>query len=204
MDFPSPSQVAHPLQQDPHRGRADDGVFDQQDPLVAQHFRQGGVFGGRFLLAIGLAFDERPPRIAIADQAFHGGQLQPVRQGVGGRFAGVRHRDHDRVVVQRHRSVRQFQPRQLFPQRLPRQVNTALVHVAGHVGEIDPFEKTVRSPRAGGKRLHRQLAPHDGHRLAGQQRLNALRRKAQVQEGHTFTGGGKQGTLASVAERFYA
>ncbi|MFO0957843.1 MAG: hypothetical protein U0800_10350 [Isosphaeraceae bacterium] len=51
--------------------------------------------------AVGVALDEGPKDVSVADQALDRGDPQPGHR-VGRRLGGVGNRDNDRVLIQRH------------------------------------------------------------------------------------------------------
>ena len=70
VNLAGPAQLANPLEQHPHRRRADDRVLDQEHPLAFEHFAQRRVLGLGLALAAAAAFDERAAGVAVADQPF--------------------------------------------------------------------------------------------------------------------------------------
>ncbi len=200
MDFASQPLLADAFQQHAHRGRADDGVFDQQNPLVFEDFAQGGVLGLRALLALGAPLNEGAAAVAVADQAFQARHAEAVGHRVGGGFARIRHGDNDRILVDRQG----LHSRQLFAEGLARHVNAAAVERAGDVRKIDPLEETVGMAGAVGETLDLQFAVGDRDRLARQQRLDAFRGESEIQQRHAFAGGGEQRPVDGIAERLDA
>ena len=164
MNFAGEAQLADAFDQDPHGGRADDGIFDQENAFAFEHFSQGGVFGLGFFLPRSAALDKRATAVTVANEAFQAGYVQLICHGVGRGLAGIGHGHDDRILV----DGLVFQKGQFLAQGLAGEINAAAVHRAGHVGEIDPLEEAMGLSRAVGESLDVELAVGDGDRLAGQ------------------------------------
>ena len=132
---PNAGSAAKDLQ----RGRADDRVLDQNHALAFQHLAQRRVFGLGLALAVAAALDERAAGVAVADQAFR-------RRGFSGRRPWRRpppcwYRARARPLCLDRWSG--FPAGPTPRPGLARQVHAPPVHRAGHVGEINPFEKAM-------------------------------------------------------------
>ena len=200
VDFLGPAQLFDPPQKHSQSRGPDDRIFHQNHPFAFQNFAQRSVFRLGLAFPVAAAFDKRSPAVAIADQAFHAGNFQGVGHGVGRRLAGIGHGHDHRVGIDGQR----FQPGQFFAQRLARQIHAPIVQRAGHVGKVNPLEKTMCMPRTGGERLDFQLAVGNDDGMARRNRFDLFRRDAQVQQGHAFARRGEQRSVDGVAQRLDA
>ena len=138
MNFPGSPAFPKLGDQGPHRGRANDRVLDDHNPLATEHLGQRRVFQTGLVGPVG-ALDECPAHVAVAHQAFQTGDPQFEGHGGGGSLGGVGDRDDDRVVVDGD----SFESRQFFPEGLASHVDAAVIERAGDVGEVDPLEEAV-------------------------------------------------------------
>ena len=124
MNFSGPTDGSHSRDQHPHRSGTNDRILHEQDTLPLQHFSQWRVLRRGLIRSRATAFDESPPRIAIANQPLRAGNPQPIGHRVGCAFAGIRHRHNDRVLIDGN----VFEACQLFPECFAGQVNALPVH----------------------------------------------------------------------------
>ena len=87
------------------------------------------------------------------------------RHRIRGGFTGVRHRDHNRVFVDRDHVLLELLFGQFFTEVGAGRVNAAIVKATGYVCEVDPFKEAVFATTIFGERFDLHVAVDDCDRV---------------------------------------